>query len=253
MRRELTCFAATAAVVAVVGIPSPAGAQARVDAGPPLLPLFSSLKAGGPFPAAWGPVKIAAGKKPTQYALVDDGGTVVLNAKAEAAATGLGSDVRFDVNAAPVLEWRWKIAGLIAGADNSVGSKEDSPARIVLYFDGDRAKLPLGDRTKLALADGLQGKQVPYATLMYIWAGTAPVGTIVINPNTGRVRMVVASSGAGGAGKWQSLRRNIAEDFRRAFGEDPGLLIGVGVLTDTDNTGGSAEAWYGDIRFLPAS
>jgi hypothetical protein len=64
--------------------------------------------------------------------------------------------------------------------------------------------------------------------------------------------MVVASSGAAGVGKWQSLSRNVLEDFRRAFGEEPGMLTDVGVLTDTDNTGGSAEAWYGDIRFAPA-
>jgi hypothetical protein len=53
-------------------------------------------------------------------------------------------------------------------------------------------------------------------------------------------------------GSWQSLSRNLYEDFRHVFHEEPGLLTGVGVLTDTDNTGGSVEAWYGDIRFRPA-
>jgi hypothetical protein len=241
-------------LVAVASLAAPAAAlaQAHLDAAPPLMPLFSAQKAGGALPPAWSQVRIAANKKPTQYALVDDGGTVVLSAKADAAATALGSEVRFDVNAAPVLEWRWKVAGLIADADNSVAAKEDSPARIVLYFDGDRSKLTLADRAKLSLADGLQGKQVPYATLMYIWSGKAPVGSVVVNPNTGRVRMIVASSGPGGVGKWQSHKRNVVEDFRRAFGEEPGLLIGVGVLTDTDNTGASVEAWYGDVRFGPA-
>ena len=64
--------------------------------------------------------------------------------------------------------------------------------------------------------------------------------------------ILVASSGAGGVGKWQTLSRNVLEDFCRAFGEEPGMLTDVGVLTDTDNTQSSAEAWYGDIRFLPA-
>lgn len=248
MRTFLPLIAAVAANLA-----PEAAAQARIEAAPPLMPAFSSLKAGGALPPAWSPVKIAAGKKPTHYALVDDDGTVVLHAKADAAATGLGSDVRFDVHAAPVLEWRWKVAALIDGADNAIAAKEDSPARIVLYFDGDRARLSLGDRTKLSLADGLQGRQVPYATLMYVWANRAPVGAVVVNPNTGRVRMVVASSGPGGVGTWQAQRRNVVEDFRKAFGEDPGMLIGVGVLTDTDNTGGTAEAWYGDLRFQPAT
>jgi Protein of unknown function (DUF3047) len=63
--------------------------------------------------------------------------------------------------------------------------------------------------------------------------------------------MIVASSAAAGVGKWQVLSRNALEDFRRAFGEEPGMLTDVGVLTDTDNTGGTADAWYGDIRFNP--
>jgi hypothetical protein len=63
--------------------------------------------------------------------------------------------------------------------------------------------------------------------------------------------MIVASSGAAGVGAWQSLTRDVRADFRRAFGEEPGALRAVGVLTDTDNTDGHAEAWYGDIRFTP--
>ena len=80
----------------------------------------------------------------------------------------------------------------------------------------------------------------------------APVGTVIPNPHTGRVQMIVASSGPAGVGAWQSLKRNVLEDYRKAFNEDPGLLMSIGVLTDTDNTGESAEAWYGDIRLLPA-
>jgi hypothetical protein len=58
----------------------------------------------------------------------------------------------------------------------------------------------------------------------------------------------VAASGPEGLGQWRHFTRNIVEDYERAFGEKPGRLIGVGVLTDTDNTGETVEAWYGDIR-----
>ena len=86
---------------------------------------------------------------------------------------------------------------------------------------------------------------------MYVWSNKAPVGTVIPNPHTGRVQMIVASSGPAGVGTWQSLKRNVLEDYRRAFHEEPGLLMSVGVLTDTDNTGESVEAWYGDIRRAP--
>ena len=88
---------------------------------------------------------------------------------------------------------------------------------------------------------------------MYIWSNKEPIGKVIANPRTRRVQMVVASSGASGVGSWQSLSRNAVEDFRRAFGEDPGKLTGVAVLTDTDNTGEKAEAWYGDIVFRAAA
>jgi hypothetical protein len=84
---------------------------------------------------------------------------------------------------------------------------------------------------------------------MYIFSQKLPVGTVVQNPHTRRIQMIVVSSGESGIGRWQSLTRNVHADFVRAFGEEPGTLTAIGVLTDSDNTDGHAEAWYGDIRF----
>jgi hypothetical protein len=238
-------------LVAAAAIAAATSASAQTDSAP-IITLFSTQKAGAELPAGWEVVKITEEKKPTQYRLVDDAGTVVLYAKADAAATGLGQPTKIDIRATPVLEWRWKIGRLIATADNAVSSKEDSPVRVVFSFGGDRSKLPLSDRLALSLSDQRSAKPTPYATMMYVWANKAPVGTVIPNPHTGRVQMIVASSGPAGVGAWQTLKRNVLEDFRRAFNEDPGMLMSIGVLTDTDNTGDSVEAWYGDIRLLPA-
>jgi len=96
----------------------------------------------------------------------------------------------------------------------------------------------------------MTGYDFPYATLMYIWENKAPVGTVIRSNHSSRIKMMVAASGKNGIGEWQSFTRNIVEDYEKAFGEKPGKLIGIGVLTDTDNTGGAVEAWYGDIRLL---
>ena len=240
------------AVAVLIGTSGAAGGQARLESSP-LVAAFSEGRPGAELPAGWEPVRITPTKKPTRYRLVDDHGTVVLHARAEDAASGLGHDVVFDVRAAPIVEWRWKVDRLIDGADNTVAAREDSPARVVLEFDGERSRLSIRDRAFFALADRLSGRDMPYATLMYVWSNASPLGSVIANPNTGRVRMIVAASGAAGVGAWQTVRRNAYEDFRRAFGEEPGKLIAVGVLTDTDNTGATAEAWYGDIRFLPAN
>jgi hypothetical protein len=227
------------------------GAQTYMDAAPLPAP-FSTGNAGASPPRGWDPVKLSDKKRPTEYTLVDDAGVVVLHAHAVGAASGLAQFAVFDIRGAPVVEWRWKVSSLIEGADNHVGAKEDSPVRLMFAFDGDRSRLPLVDRAVFYLAEKLSGRPLPYALLQYVWANTIPVGTVLDNPYTRRVRMLVVASGPGGVGKWQTLKRNLHDDFRHAFHEEPGLLTGIGVLTDTDNTGASVDAWYGDIRFLPA-
>jgi hypothetical protein len=227
-----------------------AAAAQRMEASA-LVPPFSAARVGATLPAGWEEFRLGPLKTPTVYRFVEDAGVVVLHAHAEAAASGLLAPIRFDIKAAPILQWRWKIAQLIEDADNAVASREDSPVRIILNFDGDRSQMSLADRTSSALAKRVTGRELPYAELMYIWSNRVPVGTVIANPHTHRVEMVVATSGPANVGQWVTVRRNVVEDFRRAFNEAPGLLFEVGVLTDTDNTGATVDAWYGDIRFLP--
>ena len=232
----------TMACLVAAMIPCVAAAQSPATVAP-----FSTAKPGKTV-APWESVKINERKKLTVYDLVDDGGTTVLHANADNAASMLGMPLNIDVRKTPVLEWRWKVSGLVEGADNAVAAKEDSPARVVFEFDGDRSKLGFGDRAAASLAGQLSGRELPYATLMYVWSSSAPVGTVIPNPHTKRVQMIVVSSGPAGVGKWQTLKRNVAEDYKRAFNEEPGLLKGICVLTDTDNTGTKVEAWYGDLK-----
>jgi hypothetical protein len=88
---------------------------------------------------------------------------------------------------------------------------------------------------------------------MYIWSEQVAVGTVIPSAHTSQVRMLVVASGAADLGQWQSLRRNIAEDYRLAYGAAPGPLLGIAVMTDTDNTGTTAVGQYADIRIECAS
>jgi len=226
---------------------STAGAQ-RMEAGQLVAP-FSAAKAGKALPDGWSALFLGSIKTPTDYRFVENDGTIVLQAHAEAAASGLIHPVKFDIRSAPFIQFRWKISKLIEGADNRVAAKEDSPVRIVLGFEGDRSKLTFGEKTASLLAKSASGRELPYAQLIYIWENKAPVGTVIENPHTRRVRMIVAASGPANVGKWVTITRSVVEDFKKAFGEEPGLMTEVGVLTDTDNTGATVDAWYGDIRF----
>jgi DUF3047 family protein len=231
-------------------LPLAAIAQSVLEAAPPLPVPFSSGRPGDAIPLPWERVKLSDRKKPTAYDLVDDDGVTVLHARANGAASGLAQFTVFDIRNAPILEWRWRIASLVDGADNHVAATEDSPVRVLLAFDGDKSRLPLVDRTVFFVAEKLSGRQLPYALLQYIWVNRGSAGEVIFHPYTKRVRMIPVAIGPAAVGRWQRLRRNVVEDFRRAFGEEPGRLTGIGVLTDTDNTGGSVEAWYGDIRLL---
>lgn len=213
------------------------------------LALFSANAAAG-LPAGWSPLLITRTKKRTDYRLVSEAGRTILHAQAHAAASGLMQETDLDPLRYPWLQWRWKVADLLKAADNSQRDAEDSPVRIVLAFDGDKEALSFADQIMFETGKLVSGHDLPYATLMYIWENKAPVDTVINNSRTGRIKMMVAASGSAGVGRWHNFSRNIVQDYVRAFGEKPGRLIGIGVMTDTDNTEESIEAWYGDILLL---
>ncbi|MDF3836783.1 DUF3047 domain-containing protein [Cupriavidus basilensis] len=238
----------------VPAAPAQAQASAASAAAAAVAPgaVFSAGTPGGPLPAAWKNLPVAHGKALTHYSLVADEHGTVLEADAVASASALMHRGNVDLEATPQLSWRWKIEHPIDNADNSIAAQEDAPARLIFVFDGDKEKLSFGDRTAIQLARTLAGEDLPYATLMYIWSNTAPIGSVIDNPHTSRVKMIVVSGGPEGAGRWLSLSRNVVQDYEHAFHEKPGRVTAYGLLTDTDNTGASARAWYGDIHFGPA-
>ena len=219
----------------------------------PAIGEFSGAKPGDVLPGGWRVWTLSRFKKSTDYRLVKDGGRTVMKAEASASASGLVHDVRVDLREYPILKWRWKVDGLIAGADNSKSQTEDSPARIVIAFEGDVSKLDFDDSIFFTRVRMLTGYAMPYATLMYIWENKAPKGTVIPSRHTSRVQMVVAESGSDNLGTWREESRNLYEDFKRAFGEEPPMIKSIGIMTDSDNTGEDVHAHYGDITFERAA
>jgi hypothetical protein len=208
---------------------------------------FSRKKVGEPLPARWRPYIILPSKPRTEYRLVDTGDGIALEGFAERAASGLYRRLRIDPHVHSHLEWRWRVPRLIPGADARVAAREDSPVRLMISFHGDAQKMDVESRAKLRLAKALSGQSLPYATLMYVWSNQLAPGTVVNNPHIDRIRMIVVESGARRLGRWVEVRRHLVEDFRKAFGEEPGDIVAVGLMTDADNTGSTARGVYGDI------
>lgn len=207
-----------------------------------------SASAAGAIPANWEPMIILKTKKPTEYRIVAEQGKSILHAYAHEASSGLMQQVSIDPQRRSRLHWRWKVGSTVDTADTEHHATEDSPARVILGFDGDKGTLPFADQILFETAKVLTGHDFPYATLMYIWDRQKPVGTIMSSRRSSRIKMLVVANEAAGVGQWQQFSRNIAADYEAAFGEKPGTLIGVGVLTDTDNLGQTVEAWYDDLN-----
>ena len=199
--------------------------------------------------AGWVHMPISKLKRDTTYTLVQDGGRPgVLRASADRSASMYVAMLK-PANQPPVtLSWEWKTDALVAGADNRVKEREDAPLRVLVAFDGDVTKLPEAEQKRFNRAKNLTGKKPPYAVLMYIWSDHVAVGSVIPSAHTSQVKMLVVASGKSGLGSWQSVQRNLAEDYRRAYGAEPGPVLGVAVMTDTDNTGAKATGEYAGLR-----
>ncbi len=225
----------------------PGGATGQNDNLPAMR--FSDLAPGAALPGWLEPVSFGAKATPTEFALVADERRTVLRARAQASASGLARTLRVDPAEYPLLAWRWKAANLVQRGVLESKAGDDFALRLYLTFDLDPAQLSAGDRMRLSLARALWGARLPTAALCYIWDAKAARGTITPNAYTDRVRMVVADSGSALLGHWTSHERDVAEDFRAAFGIAAPAVASVIVSADTDNTGESTEAWFGDIEF----
>ena len=210
---------------------------------------FSALPAGAALPEAWKPLGVSSAKNVTRYTLVEDGGATVLRADSTAAASALTRTIKVNPADYPILKWRWKISNVLKTSDIRLKEGDDYPARVYVMFDYPLEKLPFAERTKIRMARALHDPNLPAATLCYVWDGTAPAGTIVASSYTDRVRMIVVESGASRVNQWLAVERDVAADFKAAFGEDAPTVTAIAIATDTDNTGESVVAFYGDIYF----
>jgi hypothetical protein len=211
---------------------------------------FSTQDPSQATPDDWQRISFAKVDRQTTYDLVRTDSTVVVRARSDGGASGLATDRRIDLDEYPILEWRWKVEEVVEDGNARTEDGDDYAARIYVTFDYD--DLGLGDRLKVAALRTLGYGDIPTRALNYIWANRVDRSTILENAFSDWVMMVAVRSGEADTGRWVRERRNVLEDYRAAFGGDPPPVNGVAIMTDTDNTGGTATAYYGDILFRAA-
>ena len=246
LRNSLRMALAGIAVLVVTLLASslPHAAESMIRVGD-----FSRLTPGGPLPAVWRPLTFKKIKQHTRYRFVDDNGQTVVQADSRNSASGLIRKVSIDPRLFPHITWRWKVDSVYAKGDVSRKNGDDYPARIYITFAYNPDQVGFFEKAKYEAARLMHGDTLPMATITYIWANRAPVGSIVTSPYAYQSKMVVVQSGSTQAGQWREEKRDIYADYKKAFGREPTLISGVAIMTDSDNTGESARAWYGDIIF----
>ena len=166
-------------------------------------------------------------KGTTEYSVVTGEGRTVIKAASHGSASGMIRKIRFQPSKYRYLRWSWKIAGTIKGGDEKTKAGDDYAARVYVLFPGKFF---------------WQMKAVNY-----IWANKLVKGEFINNAYTSNAKMIAVESGNGKAGQWLNEERDLFADYRLLFGTDPPEAEAIAIMTDTDNTGGRAEAWYGDI------
>jgi hypothetical protein len=166
----------------------------------------------------------------TAYRIVALDGQRVLRADSVQSASGLVRRQRVDLTRTPFLHWRWRVENVLQGVDERTKAGDDYPARIYVIVSGGL----LFWKTR---------------ALDYVWSSNQPPGSVWPNAFTGNVMMLAVESGPERVGHWVEERRNVRQDLALYFGERVDAVDAVALMTDTDNSGRSALAYYGDIYF----
>jgi Protein of unknown function (DUF3047) len=167
------------------------------------------------------------------FAVVEEEGRRVLHLKSAGDSSNISKEIKGKVSLkdTPILEWTWKVAALPQGADSRKKETDDQAAQLYVTWP----RFPEAVRSRI---------------IGYIWDTAAPAGAVIKSQKTGTVTYIVLRSGPGEAGKWLTERRNVRDDFKKVYGEepdDPGVLsFGI----DSDDVKDTAESFMGAIRFV---
>ncbi|MBK6367550.1 MAG: DUF3047 domain-containing protein [Polaromonas sp.] len=190
------------------------------------------------------------GKTPTNYKIAHEDGRDAIWASSQSTSSAIRSDINIDAKQIGKLKFSWKVPAHLLDADVTVPELDDSPVRVFLTFEGDRSKFSAKNALVSEMANLLLGEPLPYATLVYLWSKQQPLGSVILGQRTDRVRNIVIETGSVNLNKWMDYERDIGVDFEKAFGEKPGKLLRIALMTDSDNTKSQTTAWYGAPSFI---
>ncbi|CAN5474737.1 hypothetical protein BH23BAC3_BH23BAC3_30740 [soil metagenome] len=174
-------------------------------------------------------------------------GTPIIIATSDNAISSVTTSIDAGPEIFQFLEWEWKIESVLEKGDMFEKDGDDFAARVYVTFDYNPSNLGFRDRMRYRLYRTFTSFEIPLRSLNYVWANKAEIGTQTESPFTDWVRYIAVQSGNDRAGEWIVEKRNILDDYREVFGEEPPRISGITIMTDSDNTEESTRAYFGKI------
>jgi len=214
---------------------------------------FNKEKKSSTVPEGWEVIPYFRTAK-NKLSLSKGGKKTVLRVKSIGSASGVLKRLEIDLKKFPVLVWRWKINRVVGMAIETQKDRNDSAARVRVIFGKTTPKPLKGppEISKFFKSFGFQtgGKEPPGFKIDYIWGNNVLKGEVIDYPGSKNHKMVVVESGNKRARRWVWEKRNLIEDFQEFFRRSPPTLIGIVVLTDTDQTNEGVIAHYSSIIMM---
>ena len=165
------------------------------------------------------------------FTITSDDSTAAIHLKSDNDSSTISREIKVDVKHYPILQWKWKVVLLPKAGDARKKETDDEAAQLYVTFP----RFPSAVRSRI---------------IGYIWDSNAPVGAIFPSQKVSTIRYLVVRSGDADLGKWVTETRNVLNDFKRIFGEDPDESVGaVAISINSQNTSARSESFFGEILF----
>ena len=194
------------------------------------------------FRSIWQPLRFSIFARSTHYRLEVPGGSAAqaLHASSRDTASGIMQIISIKPTSLPILSWRWRVDKFPTVRHEGTREGDDYAARLYILFSA--AQPPQQGASPVEVFTHAHA-------INYLWSRELPLNQHLASPFDGRSQMLVASSGDQAVGQWVEVSRNLVEDYRAIFKKEPPPIVGIAIMTDSDNSDSTAEAWYGDIVF----
>ena len=183
------------------------------------------------IPKGWTPYTTLGGRPAYDFVITEDEGRRALRVASHDEHSTIAKELHIDLEATPILEWSWKVVQVPAGADVRKRGTSDLTGHLVVVWP----RFPEFLRSRL---------------IAYAWGSTEPAGSIERSRKTGTVTFFILRSGSESLGRWLTERRNVVDDYRRVYGEQPEESPkAIAISIDTNDTHSSSVALIGPIAF----